>query len=97
MILSSDEKGIIFNEVADYWKEKTAEISTAQVRGKVITINSVSALQKLSTADKDKLKTGQVIALIEKLKMAVIIQDLIPAEIAGVIFGAKVQTKYSTP
>ena len=68
--LSSDEKGIIFNEVADYWKEKTAEISTAQVRGKVITINSVSDLQKLSTADKDKLKTGQVIALIGETVIA---------------------------
>lgn len=61
---TADEKGLIFNEVADYWKEAKVETGAAQVKGKVLGINNVSDLEKLKTIGAEKLERGEVVVLV---------------------------------
>jgi len=59
---STDEKGICFNEVADYWEErKKGENSNLQVRGTVKTINGIEDFKKLAEIPKDDLLAGKII------------------------------------
>lgn len=59
---SSDEKGLVFNEASDYWKEtdkgKTDNIS---VKGNVMVINSVESFQELAKVSKEDLLSGRTI------------------------------------
>lgn len=62
---STDEKGICFNEVADYWEEKKKEEnSNLQVRGIVKIINNIEDFKKLSEIPKNDLLTGKIIVQI---------------------------------
>jgi|GEM_PF-3753814 pyruvate,water dikinase len=59
---TADKKGLIFNEVADYWKENKEELSgNVNVKGVVREINNLSDFKKLSGFSKDDLTTGKVI------------------------------------
>ena len=57
-------KPLKFNEVADYWKEAKAEDKAIQIRGKILSINSIDDLAKLSKIETNKLETGEYIVLI---------------------------------
>lgn len=59
---STDEKGICFNEVADYWKEaKQEEPQNINIQGTVRTINSIVDFDALAVVPKDDLLSGKVI------------------------------------
>ncbi len=59
---STDENGICFNEVADYWKEaKNEGDENIQVKGVVKLINSIGDFGKLAGVPRDDLLAGKVI------------------------------------
>jgi pyruvate,water dikinase len=59
---SADASGLIFNEVADYWKEiQVEEPQNINVHGLVKVINSLEDLNKLSVVDRDDLLSGKII------------------------------------
>lgn len=59
---STDEKGICFNEVVDYWRDtKKGETENINIQGTVRVINNIKTFQKLSEASKDDLLSGRII------------------------------------
>jgi len=59
---STDENGICFNEVADYWKDaKKEENKNIQVTGRVKVINSIGDFRKLAGVSRNDLLAGKVI------------------------------------
>ena len=64
---STDEKGICFNEVADYWKESKSEGDTnLQVKGRVKVINSIEDFQSLIKIPTDDLISGKIVVEISE-------------------------------
>ena len=55
---------LLFNEVADYWKDAATKDKAIQVRGKVLSINNIGDLAKLSKIGADKLEAGEHVVLI---------------------------------
>ena len=55
-----------FNEVADHWKKAADEVKAIQVRGKVLSINNIDDLDKLSQIEAKKLEAGKYIILVGK-------------------------------
>lgn len=59
---STDEKGICFNEVADYWEERKKDGGeNIQIKGVVKVIKSIDDFNKLTNVSKEDLLTGKVI------------------------------------
>lgn len=59
---STDEKGICFNEVADYWKESEKTTNkNITVRGIVHIINNISDFDKLTHIASQDLLSGKII------------------------------------
>lgn len=59
---TADQTGLIFNEVADYWKEtKRVGNENIQVKGVVKIINSLDDFRKLAEVPKRELLEGKVI------------------------------------
>jgi len=58
---STDEKGICFNEVADYWKEDTTKNKAIRIQGEVLKVDDINDLAKLTKIKADKLKKGKYI------------------------------------
>lgn len=64
---STDEKGICFNEVADYWKEPEKDESrNLQIKGVVEVIKNVEDFQKLSQVPTEDLLSGRIIVKISE-------------------------------
>ena len=59
---STDENGICFNEVADYWKEAKKDINeNINLKGKVSVINNITDFAKLGLASQEDLLSGKII------------------------------------
>ncbi len=59
---STDENGICFNEVADYWKDQSNSKSTKiDIKGAVQTINSLADFQHLLAYPSQDLLSGKII------------------------------------
>jgi hypothetical protein len=64
---SFDGESLSFNEVADYWKETEADQDqVTQVKGIILSINSIEDLSKLKNTGAEKLKRGEYIVLVGK-------------------------------
>ncbi len=64
---STDDKGICFNEVADYWKEnEKEETQNINIKGTVQLINSLEDFNKLSQIPQEDLLSGKVIVKISE-------------------------------
>ncbi|MFH1705663.1 MAG: PEP/pyruvate-binding domain-containing protein [Patescibacteria group bacterium] len=64
---STDEKGICFNEVADYWKEAKGESDkNLQIKGVVKVINNLKDFKKLGQIPIEDLLSGKTIVKISK-------------------------------
>ena len=61
---STDEKGICFNEVADYYRKEIPEQTNIKISGLVMTLNNLDDLTKLATVDKEKLDKGEITILV---------------------------------
>ncbi len=61
---STDEKGICFNEVADYYRKEPQEEMNLKISGTVMSINGLDDLAKLAAADREKLDKGEIIILV---------------------------------
>jgi pyruvate,water dikinase len=63
---STDEGGICFNEVADYFKDKSTRQADISVRGEVLEIEKIEDLKDLEKMDKEKLEKGETIILVSE-------------------------------
>lgn len=62
---STDQQGICFNEVADYFhREKKGKLTTLKVQGSVLPVNGIDDLVTLSNISKDKLESGETVVLV---------------------------------
>lgn len=61
---STDEQGIFFNEVSDYFQADDKVQANLKIQGTVLLVNGPDDLNKLSNIDPQKIRSGEVIVLV---------------------------------